>query len=65
MTDKEIQNAVGIMKQRALNVAPLSMSAEGHIGLIELIIDCEAILRGFQPGRPRQEIERDLKEALK
>lgn len=64
MTNYEIREAVSILKQRALNVGPMQMSAERHTGLIELIIDCEAILRGFRPTRPREDIETDLKDEL-
>ena len=65
MTDAEIRDALVTLKRRTLNVAPLTMSAEQHVSLIELIIDAEAILRGFKPQRPRKDIEADIEQALK
>ena len=65
MTDDEIREALVTLKRRTLNVAPLEMTAEQHVSLIELIIDSEAILRGYQPKRPRSEIEADIESALK
>jgi len=64
MTYDEIKDAVFIMKQRVGNVAPLEMSAERHMGLIQLIIDSEALLRGFKPTRTRDEIEAAITEEM-
>jgi hypothetical protein len=52
------------MKQRALNVGALTTTAERHVELVELIIDSEAILRGFKPTRPRNEIEAAIEREL-
>lgn len=65
MTDDEISDALVILKRRILNVAPVSISAERHVALVELIIDCEGMLRGFPPERPRKDIEADIKQALR
>jgi len=64
MTDDEIADAVNIMKQRALRVAANTMSADRHVGLINLIIEVEAISRGFPPKRPREEILADIEREL-
>ena len=64
MTNYEIGEAVSILKQRVLNVGPMQMTAERHVGLVELIIDCEAILRGFMPKRSREEIEDAIQQEL-
>jgi len=66
MTDDEIRDAVTILKQRGLRVGALTTTAEQHVEIIELIVDCEAILRGFPTlKRSREEIERTLEQALK
>jgi hypothetical protein len=64
VTDDEIRAAVKTLKQLAVNVIPLTMTAERHVRLIELIIDSEAILRGFKPTRPRNEIEAAIEQEL-
>ena len=64
MTNDEIRDAVRTMKQRALNVGALTTTAERHVELVELIIDSEAILRGFKPSRPRNEIEAAIEREL-
>jgi hypothetical protein len=64
MTDDEIRDAVEIIKQRALNVAARTMSADKHIGLIRLIYEVEGISRGFPPKRPREEILADIQREL-
>jgi len=64
VTDNEIRDAVSIMKQRVLNVPALAMTAERHVGLVELIIDAEAILRGFKSLRQRTEIEAAIMQEL-
>jgi hypothetical protein len=64
MTDDEIADAVNVMKQRALNVAALTMSADRHIGLINLIIEVEEISHGFPPRRPREDILADIEREM-
>ena len=64
MTDDEIRQALVTLKQRAIVVPANALTAEQHVGLIELIIDAEAILRGFPPRRPRAEIEHDIEQAI-
>ena len=78
MTDEEIRDALVTLKRRTLNVAPLEMTAERHVALIELIIDSEAILRGFsrsdraRRSRPtstsialRRDIEADIESVIR
>jgi len=65
VTDDEIRAALVELKRKATNVEPLTMSAGDHVELIELIIDAEALLRGFAPQRPREKIERDIAAIIK
>ena len=66
MTDDEIREALKTMKQRALNVGALTTTAERHVELVELIIDSEAILRGFNPiKRSRKEVEDAIEQEIR
>jgi hypothetical protein len=64
MTNAELERAIFSLKQLAVNVIPLTMDGERHVRILELIIDGEAILRGFKPTRPRKDVEAAIEQEL-